>query len=413
MPASDTSERSSSFEFVPRCHPDTPPRATRTEKAWLPQRLRPEPDADAPIHYDLFCGPGGFATGFEWAGFQTAVGIDIHPPSLNTFSEAHPEAATLQADIRTVEARDILELAGAVPADVMTAGIPCEGFSRSNRNRNSFVDARNFLFLEFLRIAAELSPQVVLIENVQALTTHSDGFFRDEILLGLEDLGYTCDMKVLNAADFGVPQRRRRVIFVGVKDGLRWSWPKESHGERAELPHRTVADAISDLPPVPPSGSTESYEDSPGNAYQSFLRGRRSKLLNHIAPTHPQKTIDRIDATPQGQPMYPRFKQRIRLHPNELSPTVVSGGIRPQFAHGHPWIPRGLTIRERARLQSFPDHYDFTGGVTQGRVQTGDAVPPLMAWRLAEQVMCSLQGTHNPERSLKGVASPPKQLALV
>jgi DNA (cytosine-5)-methyltransferase 1 len=347
--------------------------------------------------FDLFCGPGGFSTGFEWAGFRSQIGVDIHEPSVRTFARMHPEAQTFHVDIRALGPAEVLRAAGGETPTVLTAGIPCEGFSRSNRNRNRFVDARNFLFLEFLRFAEALQPRVAIIENVSALRDHSEGFFRDEIVQGLEALGYSVQWKILNAADYGVPQRRRRLFFVGVEAGLRFTWPAPTHGGE-DLAPRTVGEAIEDLPRIGPGESAERYEEPPRDDYQRFLReGQGEVLLNHIAPKHPQATIDKIANTAQGEPMYPRFKQRIRLHPDRPSPTVVSGGIRPQFVHGHPWEPRGLTVRERARLQSFPDSYCFEGGVVQGRVQTGDAVPPLLAWHVAEQVKGAMEVRTDPE----------------
>jgi DNA (cytosine-5)-methyltransferase 1 len=122
------------------------------------------------------------------------------------------------------------------------------------------------------------------------------------------------------------------------------------------------------------------------------MRGKEKSLKNHQAPNHPKSTIEMIANTEPGAPMYEKFKQRIRLHPAKPSPTIVSGGIRPQFAYGHPTQPRGLSIRERARLMSFPDWYEFLGGLTQGRVQTGDAVPPLLAQAVAEEIANCING---------------------
>jgi DNA (cytosine-5)-methyltransferase 1 len=116
------------------------------------------------------------------------------------------------------------------------------------------------------------------------------------------------------------------------------------------------------------------------------MRKGSKKLQNHQAPNHPKATIKRIASTKPGEPMYESYKQRIRLHKDNLSPTIVSGGIRPQFAYGHPTQPRGMSIRERARLMSFPDWYNFLGGIVQGRVQTGDAVPPLLALAVASSI---------------------------
>ena len=341
-----------------------------------------------PSHLDLFCGPGGFATGFEWAGFRTVAGIDVHQPSLSTFARNHPKAATLHADIRDVSPNDILTLTGTHEFDVMSAGVPCEGFSMANRNRTKFNDARNFLFIEFLRLAEALQPRVLLVENVANLARHAGGVFAEEIENGMRSLGYRTSSTILNALDFGVPQRRRRVMFVGFRDqDSSFSWP----APRLERP-LTVADAIiGDLPSLQADESAGVYIGEPSTEYQKLMRGSQAVLLNHQAPRHPVETIERISKTTPGEPMYENYKQRIRLHPDKPSPTVISGGIRPQFAYGHPTQPRGLSIRERARLMSFPDYYEFLGGLTQGRVQTGDAVPPLLAKAVAVQIKKALR----------------------
>jgi DNA (cytosine-5)-methyltransferase 1 len=347
-----------------------------------------------PNHLDLFCGPGGFATGFEWAGFQTLAGIDIHEPSLRTYATNHPGAKTLLGDIRDISSESISELIGGASIDVMSAGVPCEGFSMANRNRTKFTDDRNFLFIEFLRIARDLDPKVLLVENVANLARHDGGVFAQEIEAGMRELGYRTTSTIVNAADFGVPQRRRRIMFVGVKPGYSFAWPKPSHGNENELPpHLTVGDALlGDLPALDAAESSSSYSGKPRTEYQALMRGSEQTLKNHEAPNHPASTIKMISNTEPGAPMYEKYKQRIRLHPDQTSPTVVSGGIRPQFAYGHPTQARGLTIRERARLMSFPDWYEFLGGLTQGRVQTGDAVPPLLAKAVAGAIADSLAG---------------------
>ena len=131
--------------------------------------------------------------------------------------------------------------------------------------------------------------------------------------------------------------------------------------------------------------------------FWKYFRSKSNKLLNHKSPNHPDMTIEKIKNTIPGDPIYPKFRQRIRLSTNKLSPTQICGGIRPQFQFGHPIQPRGLTIRERARIQSFPDNYFFSGGIVQGRIQTGNAVPPLMAKALAEQIKLMLN-----EKKLEG-----------
>jgi len=341
-------------------------------------------------HFDLFCGPGGFATGFEWAGFKTVIGVDIHKPSLETFKINHQSAKTFLGDIREVSDKDLTKIAGTSDVHVLSAGVPCEGFSMSNRNRTKFTDERNFLFLEFLRIAEALKPEVLLVENVANLASHDKGFFAQEIESGMANLGYETSSTVLDASHFGIPQRRRRVMFIGFKPGYSFKWPVPTHGKNL-IDFVTVGDAIlGDLPRLKSGQLLDKYSGPALTEYVKFLRKGSKTLLNHEAPNHPQSTIERIKRTKPGEPMYDSFKQRIRLHPDKISPTIVSGGIRPQFAYGHPTQARGLSIRERARLMSFPDWYEFVGGIVQGRVQTGDAVPPILANKVASEIMSAL-----------------------
>ena len=146
------------------------------------------------------------------------------------------------------------------------------------------------------------------------------------------------------------------------------------------------------MPKLGNSESSDKYKGKAKSDYQKLMRGEggieaiktTKKLYNHVAPNHPQETIDKIASTKPGEPMYPKFKQRIRLKKDMPSPTQLAGGIRPQFQFGHPEQSRGLTIRERARIQSFPDSYIFEGGMVQERVQTGNAVPPLLIYNIAK-----------------------------
>lgn len=338
-------------------------------------------------HVDLFAGPGGFSVGLEAAGFESLLAIDIHEPSTRTYQRNHPQAKVLLRDIRELTVAEATQHLDGRLVDVVTAGVPCEGFSMANRNRNRFVDERNFLFLEFLRFVEGLKPPYIVLENVSALTRHSNGFFGDEIRSGMEDLGYLVSSRVLDAIEYGVPQRRRRVFFVGRLPGWSFGWPRPTHGSGPGLePAVTVWQAIGDLPPLDSDEEKTAYGIEPTSAYAREMRGSQRILLNHRAPRHPTETVQMIAATEPGQPMYEHYKQRIRLHPDRPSPTVVSGGIRPQFHYGHPTQPRGMSIRERARIQSFPDSYYFEGGLVQGRVQTGDAVAPLVAAALGHEL---------------------------
>jgi DNA (cytosine-5)-methyltransferase 1 len=344
------------------------------------------------VHIDLFSGCGGFSTGFEQAGFVTELAIDIHPPSLDTLYLNHQKTTTILGDIRKVSSDKILELLRTKKSPtIITAGVPCQGFSLANRKRHA-GDKRNFLFKEFIRIAKKLKPTAVVLENVSGLISTKDGKFKKDILNAIADLGYEVYFSLLNAADYGVPQIRKRVFFIGVPKGTFWFFPKKTHGTNKK-PYNTVKDAIiGDLPALKANDFSENYLSLPTSELQKYLRKNTNILKNHKSPNHPLETIDMIKNTKPGQPMYKEFKQRIRLHFDYPSPTQICGGIRPQFQFGHPSQARGLTIRERARIQSFPDSYEFCGGVVQGRVQTGNAVPPLLAKVIAEQLIKVLNG---------------------
>ncbi|MBR2753646.1 DNA cytosine methyltransferase [Candidatus Saccharibacteria bacterium] len=356
---------------------------------------------------DLFCGAGGFAVAGSMAGFFSVLGNDHLKPAMTTWCKNHPNSLGVVGDIEKLNPehlRKMLEDKGITHINLMTGGVPCQGFSLANRKHNDF-DERNFLFLEYMRFIKEFMPDYVILENVSGMRIRAGGKFEQDIKAAITELGYNVSVKLLTAADFGVPQIRKRLVFVGVKkdSGLvdEFVFPEGEFAEKklcdkknGKKPWRTVYDAISDLPKLGNSEFAEDYSDEPKTEYQKIMRGldkkynikKADKLYNHTAPTHPQETIDRIANTKQGEPMYEKFRQRIRLVEDEPSPTQLAGGIRPQFQFGHPTQPRGLTIRERARIQSFPDSYIFCGGTVQERVQTGNAVPPLMIYALAKEI---------------------------
>lgn len=341
---------------------------------------------------ELFCGCGGTSLGFEMAGYQTVMGVDYLEPAIETFRANHKTAAAYLGDIRNISADDIVShIPGSI--DVVIAGIPCQGFSLNNRKRHD-GDKRNSLYLELLRILKEVRPRAVVVENVSGIRSSANGEVVENIERGIyEACGLTVRHKLLNAADFGVPQRRARVVFVGVKDpnGFDFDRMVRTNGPGTSKDYLTVRDAIGDLPPLASGERATRYSSLPTSEYQRLMRCGETVLANHVAPDHPTETINKIARTKPGMPMYPRFRQRIRLKWSEQSPTQVSGGIRPQFQFGHPSQARGLTIRERCRIQSFPDSFVVSGGLVQGRVQTGNAVPPLLAKAVAEVLLDYLQ----------------------
>lgn len=346
---------------------------------------------------ELFCGCGGTSCGFEMAGYQTVMGADILEPAVETFRANHPTASVWLGDIRKISADEIARrLPG--PIDVVIAGIPCQGFSLNNRKRHD-GDGRNSLYLELLRILRVIRPKCVVVENVSGIQSSSNGEVVREIERGIfEACRLTVRHKLLNAAEFGVPQRRSRVVFVGVRDpkGFDFESLRKTNGPETGRPFVTVREAIGDLPRLVSGEVAFEYGDEPQTDYQRRMRGNCTELLNHIAPSHPAETVAKIAATRPGEPMYPKFRQRIRLDWDAPSPTQVSGGIRPQFQFGHPRDARGLTIRERCRIQSFPDWFEIRGGTVQGRVQTGNAVPPLLAFAVANALKPHLKRRDRP-----------------
>jgi DNA (cytosine-5)-methyltransferase 1 len=320
----------------------------------------------APTLIDLFSGAGGFSVGFERAGFKTILGLDIHRAAAETFMRNFPKAGFILGDARRVPIELVLEATAGTSPDVITAGVPCQGFSLNNRKRHA-DDQRNYLFLEVIRLAKALRPKILVIENVPGMASTRKGgtdlSFAHEVAFAIEELGYEVSFSRLNAADYGVPQTRERIFFVGVEKGLRFEWPSPLLGPASpeKRPYLTVWEAIGDLPPLEPGESKTEYTTE--GTYARLIRAGASQLFNHEAPSHDERTLKRIANTRPGEPLYESFKQRVRLDPNRPSPTIVAGGIRPQFFFAHPFQNRGLTVREQARLQSFPDTFVIEGGV--------------------------------------------------
>ncbi len=345
---------------------------------------------------DLFCGAGGFAEGCSWANFQSVFGIDHFKPAIQTWKKNHKNSIACLGDITKINPDDIKQMLkekGVNHINLITGGVPCQGFSIANRKHND-NDSRNFLFLEYMKFIKCFNPDYIILENVSGMRSTAGGQFENEIKKCMENLGYNVSIKLVNSADYGVPQLRQRLLFVGVKTncGLvsKYIFPEGQFIGK----HRTVKDAISDLPSLKNNEEICKYNSAPQNDYEKLMRGlgcikaikKTTRLFNHKSPNHPKETIEKIKMTKPGMPMYSKFKQRIRLNMSAPSPTQLAGGIRPQFQFGHPIQDRGLSIRERARIQSFPDSYEFVGGIVQERVQTGNAVPPLLIYNIVKPI---------------------------
>lgn len=343
---------------------------------------------------DLFCGCGGLTLGFKAAGFKVLLGLDVDKDAMLTYARNNEGTAWLAKDAREVTSEEIMDTTGIGPGDldVLMAGVPCEGYSLLNR-RYDPKDPTNYLFQEFMRLAKNIKPRCLLIENVPGLVRRANGSFASAIIQDLSKLGYAPKMFERDAVNFGVPQHRRRIFFLATS-GVAPSLPEGEYGEssqptldgRGPKPYVTVRGAIGDLPKLKAGEARESYDRAPMTEYQKKMRSKDGRLCNHEAPRHPPWTIKLLSGVEPGTPIYNTFKQRIRLSWDAPAPTVPAGGIRPQWFYAHPEQPRGLTVRESARLQSFPDDYIFTGPLIKQRIQVGDAVPPILAEAIANHL---------------------------
>jgi len=355
---------------------------------------------------DLFCGAGGLSEGFRQAGVHVLAGQDIDAVFGETFEATHPEAKFIHGPIQDVSAQALLEASDLKPGelDVLIGGPPCQGYSVYNHQRG-IDDPRAGLFNEYLRIVEALQPRWLVMENVTGITSIANGGIVREIQSGMRKLGYRVDMKMLKAEEYGVPQERRRVFFIATREGMcPILFPDATHGPELE-PYVTVWDAISDLPALENGeGSTSPrYRTKPANAYQAVLRGDRVRIENHAAPRLSATNLERMEYIPQGGSwrdipfdLLPNGMKKAkrsdhtkrygRPAKSDLACTILTKCDIHWGAYIHPTQNRSFTVREAARLQSFPDSFTFSGSRTEQFVQVGNAVPPLLGRAVAESI---------------------------
>lgn len=355
---------------------------------------------------DLFCGAGGLSEGFRQAGFEVLAGSDFDDVAGKTFAATHPEATFVGGRIQELSVEHLLAVIELKPGelDVLVGGPPCQGYSVYNHNRG-VDDPRAGLFREYLRIVKGLRPKWLVMENVSGLTSIADGGIIREIQAGMNELGYEVDFKILKAEEYGVPQERRRIFFIANRIGAPIRFPLPTHGKNLK-PLTTIWDAISDLPRVENGRGDEGqkYAAAPANAYQSELRGNRKTVSNHSAPKLSAVNIERMkhipsggswrdipfDLLPEGMKKAKRSdhtKRYGRPRKSDLACTILTKCDIHWGAYIHPEQDRALTVREAARLQSFPDGFVFHGSRTEQYVQVGNAVPPLMGRAVAEALI--------------------------
>ncbi|WP_299363927.1 DNA cytosine methyltransferase [Winogradskyella sp.] len=383
-------------------------------------------------HIDCFSGPGGICTGFKAAGIETKIAIEKVESCVDTYSHNHPSVSVIHKDIRKVSEKDIKERYNGT-IDILTSGMPCETFSTAGATSRSSYDFRQQLYSEAIRIAKIVQAKIILFENVPGILSKKvekggKRLIIEDLFDELSSNGYKYYIQTtLKANDFQVPQKRERYFIIATnQENLDLSIPIAKHNGET-----TVKDAFLGLPKIEANDPVERKKYNKGESkYTELLKDNEfwklgkdinSKLTYHVAPKHRASTIKRFELIEPGENLKDLFfkfpkeeveelqKQKIlpkkwfiqrnkRLEFNKVSKTVTSHCLDELV---HPKLNRALTVREVARLQSFPDNYQFVGGPficphmyeTQDKYeQIGDAVPPLLAYHWGLTIKKILQG---------------------
>lgn len=355
---------------------------------------------------DLFCGAGGFSAGFDMLeNFSTEVGLDYDKYAIETFAKNFPKAVAVCGDILNEDVKkEIITESKKRGVNMIIGGPPCQGFSLKGKNLG-LEDKRNFLFKEYLNLVREIQPEVFVIENVKNILNSSNHYFKNEIIKEIKSLGYIVNCGVVNARDYGVPQSRERAIFIASK--FKFINLPNPHEKRV-----TVKDAISDLSYLE-SGEGDilsEYKNESLSDYQKFLRG--GKLQYHKASGHSKGAIEKLKMIPpeKGKEYLPKElvgKQKFsttwsRLEWDSISPTIDTRFDTPSNGkNSHPYLNRAITPREAARIQSFNDDFYFYGPKVAVCKQIGNAVPPLLAKAIGEQIYNELDNDVVEKRNFK------------
>jgi DNA (cytosine-5)-methyltransferase 1 len=346
-----------------------------------------------PTIIDLFSGCGGLSLGFEMAGFKSILACDFWKPACLTFKNNFPGCQLFEKDIKDLNKT---QLEGIENIDVVTGGPPCQGFSTAGKQW--LEDPRNRLFVEFLRIINLVRPKYVVMENVPPILTLASGRFLKEIIASFKKISYQVKANVINARYYGVPQERKRAIFLAWQIGLKEpQFPKPK-----PLPYVTCREAISDLENEEFS-EKQKYHAQAQSEYQTWSRGDSRELFNHVGSTISLLNQRRAAEITQGAneaelPNWLKLKSRRtnpklknistgfrRLEANKASPTIIrASGLQSQPLHYR--FNRQLTVRELAKLCSFPDSFVFYGNIRDQKGQIGNAVPPLLASAIAKEI---------------------------
>lgn len=334
---------------------------------------------------DLFCGVGGLSLGFENAGFELAAAIDMWDDAIRTFNHNRSDKVAQTISVEDFNKSVLPALVKREKITGIIGGPPCQGFSTVGKRE--IDDSRNKLYLEFYKAVKIANPDFFVIENVKGMLTLNNGAFVDDIItrFGEPGLGYTIRKQLINAADYGVPQNRHRVIFVGIK-GKEFKFPKPFSIKLS------AKDGIGDLE----GSDNQHYALAPQNDYQKMMRGDQERPTNQDYTDHSEQTVSIISQIPDGGNIkcLPAEFWQVRKYNkafermNSTRPSnTIDTGHRNYFHYSEPRIP---TVRESARIQSFPDSFEFVGTRGSQYKQVGNAVPPLLARVIAEEIKKTL-----------------------
>jgi len=363
---------------------------------------------------DLFCGAGGLSLGFEMAKFRIDLAIELEENYYSAYRRNHSETLTLNKNITLLNCEEISnKYLKSNEIDGIIGGPPCIGFSTVGNRRPD--DPRNTLIFYFIQWVKYFKPKFFVMENVPGILSMGKGKVVENVVNLYKEMGYNCKMEILLAADYGVPQLRQRVFFIGTQDKSvnsltiqktnKNNIAMKSDKEKNMLPsYLTVQDALSDILKVKPltkqrvENSTVKYNGSPLTQYQEYLRENSDELYDHFAPNHSEIVRKRISHIDQGMNHgslpkefqlkggYPNIYGRLHLGFPADTITGNCGCVSAPGRFIHPTQNRAISIREAARLQSFPDRYKFCGTMKDKYKQVGNAVPPLMAYAVAKSI---------------------------
>lgn len=348
---------------------------------------------------DLFSGAGGLSRGFMDAGYDVVLGVDFDDAALKTFKENHGTAEAMKLDLfdhNNIEVIVEFLKERKIDLDVLVGGPPCQGFSIAGpRDMN---DKRNSLYLAMVKLAKRLQPQAIVLENVPGMLQTNGGIGAKRIVQDFEEIGYKMVPKLLYAPEYGIPQIRKRVFFVGLKDqNKEFEFPEAMFTQRDFV---TCEEAIGDLPALQTADGEiiygeeiQEYNFEPMNPYQEKMRNNATHVYNHIGSIPIEKTKSMIALVPEGKNykalpeeysgLYKYHEALTRYHSKKPSNTINTGH-RSHFHYKWNRIP---TVRESARLQSFPDDFIFWGNKSQQYKQVGNAVPPMLGEVVAKKLI--------------------------